>query len=368
MERATDVFVIGGGPAGLAAAIAARQQGLDVTVADGARPPIDKPCGEGLMPDGRTALAHLGVSVPETDSYPFRGIAFVSGAVRVAGSFPGALGLGVRRTVLHRLMVARAEAVGVSLLWQTPVTGLHQAGVLLGKQIIRSRWIVGADGGHSLVRRWAGLDRYLCDRTRFAFRRHYRVSPWSDCMELHWGPKCQIYVTPVAADEVCVALVSHDPHLRLDAALSAFPEITSRLRNAEPASVERGAISSTRKLRRVYQGRVALVGDASGAVDSITGEGLCLSFRQAQVLAECFAAGDLQHYQQEHRALARRPAMMARLMLALDWKTSLRQRVMRAFGSDPRLFSRMLAMHVGALSPAAFAANGLSLGWRMLNI
>jgi hypothetical protein len=83
-------------------------------------------------------------------------------------------------------------------------------------------------------------------------------------------------------------------------------------------------------------------------------------------LAECFAAGDLQHYQQEHRKLARRPAMMARLMLTLDWKVSLRQRVMRAFNSDPRLFSRPLAMHVGALSPLDFAANRLSLGWRMV--
>lgn len=195
MERATDVFVIGGGPAGLAAAIAARQSGLDVVVADGARPPIDKPCGEGLMPDGRAALAQLGISIPEADSHPFRGISFVSGGLRVAASFPKGEGIGVRRTILHRLMVARAEAAGVSLLWQTPVTALHADGVLMGKQLIRSHWIVGADGGHSLVRRWAGLDRYHYDRTRFAFRRHYRVAPWSDCMELHWGPKCQIYVT-----------------------------------------------------------------------------------------------------------------------------------------------------------------------------
>jgi len=187
-------------------------------------------------------------------------------------------------------------------------------------------------------------------------------------MEIHWGPKCQIYVTPVATDEICVVLVSRDPHLRLDAALPAFPEIALRLRKSETASTERGAISSTRKLRQVYRGRVALVGDASGAVDSITGEGLCLAFRQAQILAECFAAGNLRRYQQEHRALARRPELMARLMLALDWETSFRQRVMRAFGSDPRLFGRMLAMHVGDLSPLDFVANGVSLGWRVLTV
>ena len=65
MERATDVFVIGGGPAGLAAAIAARQRGLEVVVADGARPPIDKPCGEGLMPDTLAALAQLGIDLDQ---------------------------------------------------------------------------------------------------------------------------------------------------------------------------------------------------------------------------------------------------------------------------------------------------------------
>ena len=365
MDRATDVFIIGGGPAGLAAAIAARQRGLDVVVADGARPPIDKPCGEGLMPDGRVALSNLGITVPEEESHPFRGIKFVSGGLSVEASFPNDAGVGVRRTVLHRVMIARAEAVGVSLLWQTPVTELHAEGVQLGKQMVRSRWVVGADGGNSLVRRWAGLDQ-ASEHTRFAFRRHYLIAPWSDSMELHWGPKCQIYVTPVAADEICVALVSRDPHLRLDAALAAFPEIVSRLRGAEPSSLERGAISSTRTLRQVYQGRVALVGDASGAVDSITGEGLCLAFRQAQVLAECLVDGNLRRYQHEHTALGRRPALMARLLLALDWKSSFRQRVMRAFDSDPRLFRRMVAMHVGALSPLDFAANGLSLGWRML--
>ncbi|MGB8062426.1 MAG: FAD-binding protein, partial [Candidatus Sulfotelmatobacter sp.] len=52
MLTSTDVFVIGGGPAGLAAAIAARKCGLRVIVADAAQPPIDKACGEGLMPDG----------------------------------------------------------------------------------------------------------------------------------------------------------------------------------------------------------------------------------------------------------------------------------------------------------------------------
>jgi flavin-dependent dehydrogenase len=366
MVKETDVFIIGGGPAGLAAAVAARQRGFSVVVADGTRPPIDKPCGEGLMPDGRAALEKLGITIPAESSHRFRGICFVSEGVSVAASFPQGHGLGVRRTELHRIMIERAEAAGVSLLWKSPVTGLLAEGVLLGGQLVRARWIVGADGGHSLVRKWAELDAYASNRSRFAFRRHYRLAPWNDCMELHWGPGCQLYITPVAEDEVCVALISRDTHLRLDAALAAFPEVSERLRGAEPSSPERGAISMTRKLRRVYRGRIALIGDASGAVDAITGEGLCLAFRQAEVMAESFSRNNLEHYQQAHRKLSRRPVLMAQLMLALDWKISLRRQVMRALSSDQRLFSRMLAMHVGVGSPVNLLTDGLALGWRAL--
>ena len=66
-----DIVVVGGGPVGLAAAIAARQRGLEVLVADKSRPPIDKPCGEGVMPEGVSALRVLGVHVDSSNALPF---------------------------------------------------------------------------------------------------------------------------------------------------------------------------------------------------------------------------------------------------------------------------------------------------------
>ena len=75
----TDLFVVGGGPAGLAAALAARKRGFQVVVADRARPPIDKACGEGLMPDGVAALREIGVELTAADGVPFRGIRFLDG-------------------------------------------------------------------------------------------------------------------------------------------------------------------------------------------------------------------------------------------------------------------------------------------------
>ena len=80
----TDVFVVGGGPAGLAAAIASAQRGLRVIVADRAQPPIDKACGEGLMPDSLDVLARLGVSLEGCETGTFHGIKFLGPGSSVA--------------------------------------------------------------------------------------------------------------------------------------------------------------------------------------------------------------------------------------------------------------------------------------------
>ncbi|PYU36874.1 MAG: monooxygenase, partial [Acidobacteria bacterium] len=94
MGEATGVLVIGGGPAGLAAALAARKKGFDVTVADGAKPPIDKACGEGLMPGTVTALRELGVAIGPGDGQAFRGIRFLDAGTSAEASFSGVSGVG----------------------------------------------------------------------------------------------------------------------------------------------------------------------------------------------------------------------------------------------------------------------------------
>jgi flavin-dependent dehydrogenase len=368
-----DVFVVGGGPAGLATAIAARRHGLSVVVADGAAPPIDKPCGEGLMPDGVEALQQFGITIPEGEAYPFRGIRFVSDGTKAEARFPRGAAYGIRRTHLHRIMTDHAAACGVHMLWRAAVTGLHTEGALVAGELVRARWVVGADGTSSRVRSWAKLDPRGLNATReknlrFAFRRHYRVVPWTDFMELHWGRHSQVYVTPVSREEVCVALISsgQKSRLRIEDGLAEFPELCARLENAEHASTERGAITITRRLRQVYRGHSVLVGDASGGVDAITGEGLCLAFRQAALLGDCLASGDLTRYQKGHRALIRRPALMAHMMLFMAKHNHLRRRTIEVFQSSPRSFAGMLAMHVGEGSTRDYISNGIALGWQLL--
>ncbi len=330
-------------------------------VADGARVPIDKPCGEGLLADGLAALEKLGITVNEENSFPFSGVRFLSAGMAAEAAFPdGGCGRGMRRTVLHELMVDHASRLGAELLWNTPVTAIAHNGVLLGTHTVNARWIIGADGGNSRVRTWAGLDARRKRNCRFAFRMHFRVAPWTDHMELYWGPHEEIYVTPVSREQVCVALISRDSKLRLHEALAKFPDLRARLGGSETASTERGSVTATCKLRSVSRGNIALIGDASGTVDAITGEGLCLAFSQALVLADCMEKGDLRLYEREHRRIAKRTLLMARLMLLLDGSPRIQRRTLEAFRQHPYIFRRLLAFHVGVLSPLRLAVDGLS--------
>jgi flavin-dependent dehydrogenase len=142
--------------------------------------------------------------------------------------------------------------------------------------------------------------------------------------------------------------------------------LQSRLPNAAVSSRERGAVTATMRLRRVTGGNVALIGDASGSVDAVTGEGLCLTFRQADLLAGAMAHGDLLSYQGIHRRLAIRPNLMGEMALLMDRSSWLRGRALRAMAAKPPIFHRLLAMHLGALSLPRFAATCAELGWRVI--
>ena len=363
----TDVFIAGGGPAGLAAAIATRQAGFAVTVADIAHPPIDKTCGEGIMPDGLAALAKLGIRLPAEQTVPFRGIRFSDSDSAVYASFPQGHGRGIRRIRLHQILVNRANELGIVMHWGTRITGITSDGVSVNGHNIRCRWLVGADGQNSRIRQWAGLEASRPPGHRLGFRCHYRVMPWSEFVEVGWTDLGQLYLTPVGKEEVCLALITHKSHTRIDHALASFPAMADKLHGAELITREQGAISRTQALAAVYKGNRLLVGEASGSVDAITGDGLSMAFQHAQALAVALKNDDLASYQAAHRKIARLPRLMSRMMLLMDKNPWLRRRALRALSADPSMFARLLAIHTGALSPRSFGVQRtLALGWNLL--
>lgn len=353
-----EVVIVGGGPVGLATALELKSSGRDVLVVDRAQPPIDKACGEGLMPDGVRTLMRLGVEIDAAQQAPIRGIRYLEGDLRAEAEFSSSPGAGIRRTILHQAMVERSSAQEVRMLWGVAVRGMNERGLETDQGTVRADWIIGADGLHSRIREWAGLAGKRPRFRRQGVRRHFAVEPWTDRVEVYWANACEAYVTPLAARQVGVAVLWSEGKADFESLLTCFPLLKRRLQGAPVASSDRGAGQLEQHARAVHQGRVALVGDAAGYRDAITGEGLSLGFHQARALGVAIAAGDLKGYDQAVRRLTRLPFLLIRLLLEAERRPALRHRLVRTLAGEPRLFAKLLAIHARQAPPRSVGAGG----------
>jgi flavin-dependent dehydrogenase len=350
-----DVAVFGGGPAGLAAALALRQRGFRVALYDAQHPPIDKACGEGLMPEAVRLLRGFGVALDERDGAHFMGISFHDAHDSAYATFSGDRGLGMRRTHLQEEMARRAAEMGVALHWGAVVQALAGDGFASAGTRIPAEFFVIADGLRSTLAPASGFRERNCYSTRYASRQHFQCAPWSETVEVHWRDGEQLYITPLGDHEVGAALLTSRRGRRLCDALPDFPEVANRLAGALRTSSMRGAVTRTRSLREVIRGNVAVLGDASGSVDAVTGEGLLSAFRQANALADAIAAGEPKRYAGAHAQIAKAPRRMARLLLLLDRYPGLERRFVRAMATRPQSFAALLGVHVGEQTWPSFA-------------
>lgn len=291
MSSTTGVLVVGGGPVGLASAIEARMAGFDATVIEPRTGPIDKACGEGLMPGAVPALARLGVT---PRGVPLRGIDYRDGRRSAQHRFVVGNALGVRRTTLHAALLARAQELGVRFVVDRASSVDQDAhrvrvGTASGGELIGD-WLLAADGLHSAVARMTGLHLPAPRaRRRYGLRAHYAIEPWSDLIEVHWTRLGEIYVTPTAEGMVGLALLTRR-RVRFEDALAAAPELARRVHGRQPVTALRGAGPLRQNTRARTSGRVLLVGDSSGYVDALTGEGIRIGIAQARAAVAAVAA------------------------------------------------------------------------------
>ncbi len=289
--------VVGGGPVGLVAAIEARLAGLTVVVLEQRSGVIDKACGEGLMPGALPLLQRLGV---DPAGMPLRGITYNQGGKSVTHRFEGAPGRGVRRTALHDALTARALEVGVDRR-VARVQSVDQDARAVRVAGIEASYLLACDGLHSTVARLVGLAMPAPVRSRrYGIRQHYAMAPWGDTVDIYYARHSEIYVTPIADDEVGVAMLGAQ-HTDFMSAIAEVPSLAERLAGAAITSSRRGAGPFRQRTRARTAGRVLLVGDASGYVDAITGEGLRLGFAEAAAAVRAVLADDPARYEAEWR-------------------------------------------------------------------
>lgn len=376
-KQVEDVLVVGGSVAGSAVAAGLAQQGFTVTVLEKAAFPRDKPCGEGVMPGGADALQRLGVAeeLKARGARPLTGIVYHQGKDVAVGRFPnGRTGLCVRRLELDAVMAGLSKRAGATRLEDSDVLGVSRDGGLWRVRTAqgehRGRLLVGADGRGSTVRRQVGLDGGHHGTNRYGVRQHFKLKnpPTDGLVHVHLRGDHEVYVTPSAPDCINVALLlgkSRSRMLKGDLGgaflrtVTAVDEMATLLDGAEPASevLACGPLRVTPK--GVHVDGALLVGDASGYVDAITGEGVSLALQQAAVAVDVLStalrtgrssAADLAPYARAHHRLKFTHAMMTELVLYGAAHPMLMGRVVRALRRSPSLFEGMLGVNDGDVS------------------
>ncbi|MGA9752747.1 MAG: FAD-dependent monooxygenase [Acidobacteriota bacterium] len=344
-----DAVVVGGGVAGSVAARELGLRGLKVALLERCRHPRPKPCGEGLLPHGAAALRASGLDFP---GVPVRGLRYVSprGLTAVA-DFPAGEGMVVRRERFDlSLFEAAAATPNVEACPQTPYDPARW----------KARWLIGADGLKSQFHGRPGLRAARPRLRRVGLSTHVLgLEVDRERVEVIFHTGGEVYLAPSDGNEALVACLYRQDALpseptnerRVLATLRSLEALRGRIGSIAFTTPVLGAGPLGLSLNRLASGDVILIGDAAGAPDPVTGEGMSLAILSARALADALSSGRPEEYERERRRLAFNAQWLSAWILKASRRPSLADRVIAALGEHPALFAKLMGIAVGSSSP-----------------
>ncbi len=374
-----DVIVVGAGVAGSMTAALLAQQGFDVLLVERATFPREKICGEGLMPAGADILQKLGIlsEVEDEGGQAFFGIHFHFPHNRCLNLNFREVSQSTRGWIVPRLILdARlahfaAQEPRVQLRQgfrvlsartgakQVEVTGLSQGQV----QSHTARLLIGADGIRSRFHNGFGIHRRKRRTRRFALRTLYdHLEGTQGVVEVHCCKTGEAYVAPTGNGSARITLLLYGsvrpsrgtplPDLYFEN-LALFPRLCERLRTPYPQKTVESTGAVSLEVSCCHGQRLLLVGDAAGAVDPVTGQGMTLALKDAElaclIVKERMAEDrlceqDLHEYTQLREGYFRPSFKLAQLLLAAVQHPFLARQTIKALSRNQALRQKVLTM------------------------
>jgi len=345
-----DVAVVGAGPAGSAAALAACRAGARVLLLDRADFPRDKPCGDGIAADALDVLADLGVT-DATDGYP------PNDGLRLIG--PGGAAVArplarpahtVPRRVFDARLVGAAVRHGAELRKHTVRTVRDDGEGIRLDGAYTARVVIGADGAGSIVRRALGNPVNPDGHLAIAIR-GYRPSSASGQLIVTTGARWPAYAWSFPIGDG-TANVGYGEVLRGVPLSRAY--LLERLSHLLPGGELSGLRAhhlplSTRRPRPAH-GRVLLAGDAMSLINPFTGEGIFYAVLSGALAGAAAAAGPDRVAARYTSALRQRLGRHLRhsgLAARLTRRPAVVDAAVRAARRDAAVFDRLVDLGLG---------------------
>jgi menaquinone-9 beta-reductase len=360
-----DVVIIGGGLAGLVAAIDLADGGFDVVLLEQKRYPFQRVCGEYISNEVLPVFARLGIELAHLGLPQIRRVwvTSVDGKRELRAPLPLG-GFGVSRLALEEVLVRQARERGARILERTAATGIqrHAAHFVLTSDArqFSSRYVLGAFGKRSALDR--RLERRFMDLPTpwMAVKYHVEAEVAADEIALHNFENGYCGVAPIEGGRVNLCYLTHRKNLRAGSiagmerhVLAANPHLEGLFKSARFLHDKPLAISHVSfAAKQPVEHGVLMIGDAAGLITPLCGNGMAMAIHGAMLatgLLRACLGGEIDQARMEtlyarawREAFARR-LRVGRTLQGAFGRPRFSSAILQVLGASPALTQAIIA-------------------------